>query len=191
VKASDAGTVFVDPAAYADQERFHEACATLRREDPIHFVEHPDYLPFHAITKHADVLEIEQHSKEWQNAPRPLIATVAGERQRVERGELLRTLIHMDDPEHRAYRGLTSDWFRPKNMAKLQDRLDELAKLAVERMVELDGECDFARDVAMQFPLQVILAILGLPEEDYPRMLQLTQELFGAADPEVSRGRSP
>jgi cytochrome P450 len=42
----------------------------------------------------------------------------------------------------------------------------------------------------MPFPLQVILAILGLPEADYPRMLQLTQELFGATDPDVSRGTS-
>ena len=35
----------------------------------------------------------------------------------------------------------------------------------------------------MPFPLQVILAILGLPESDYPRMLQLTQELFGVGRP--------
>jgi cytochrome P450 len=55
-------------------------------------------------------------------------------------------------------------------------------------MAELGGECDFARDVAMQFPLNGILAILGLPESDYPRMLRLTQELFGNADPEVRRG---
>src|SRR5204862_4685763 len=50
------------------------------------------------------------------------------------------------------------------------------------------GQCDFARDITMQYPLQVILAILGLPETDYPRMLRLTQELFGAADPEMARG---
>ena len=42
----------------------------------------------------------------------------------------------------------------------------------------------------MPFPLQVILAILGLPESDYPRMLQLTQELFGSSDEELSRGTS-
>ena len=42
----------------------------------------------------------------------------------------------------------------------------------------------------MPYPLQVILAILGLPESDYPRMLQLTQELFGSSDEELSRGQS-
>src|SRR5712671_3937346 len=31
------------------------------------------------------------------------------------------------------------------------------------------------------------MEILGVPEHDEPRMLMLTQELFGAADPELSR----
>ena len=40
----------------------------------------------------------------------------------------------------------------------------------------------------MPYPLQVILSILGLPESDYARMLTLTQELFGATDPDLQRG---
>jgi cytochrome P450 len=39
----------------------------------------------------------------------------------------------------------------------------------------------------LRFPLQVILSILGLPESDYDRMLQLTQELFGSEDPDIAR----
>jgi cytochrome P450 len=94
----------------------------------------------------------------------------------------------MDGADHKAHRALTADWFRPSSMARLEGRLAELARLAVDRMAERGGTCDFARDVAMQFPLQVILAILGLPESDYGRMLQLTQELFGNQDPELARG---
>jgi cytochrome P450 len=51
----------------------------------------------------------------------------------------------------------------------------------------MGGQCDFVNDVALQFPLQVILSILGLPESDYARMLKLTQELFGAEDPDIAR----
>ena len=51
----------------------------------------------------------------------------------------------------------------------------------------LGGRCDFVSDVALHFPLQVILSILGLPEDDYARMLKLTQELFGAEDPDIAR----
>lgn len=39
----------------------------------------------------------------------------------------------------------------------------------------------------LAYPLQVILRILGLPEEDYPRMLTLTQQLFGQEDPDLQR----
>jgi cytochrome P450 len=185
-----AGLVFTNPAAYADQTLFDEACAVLRREDPIHLVEHPDFAPFHVITKHADVLEIELHNNEWHNAPRPVLANLEADRRREEKGELLRTLIHMDDPEHRIYRQVTAEWFLPKNLAKLEARLAQLATESVNRMAEMGGSCDFARDVSMHYPLQVILSILGLPESDFSRMLKLTQELFGAQDEEMSRGRS-
>ncbi|MCB0985754.1 MAG: hypothetical protein KDB06_13980 [Ilumatobacter sp.] len=117
---TEAGLVFVTPEAYADPQLFHEACAVLRREDPIHLVEHPDFPPFHVLTKHADVLEVELHNKEWENAPRPVIATLEADQRREEQGDLLRTLIHMDDPDHRTYRGLASDWFLPKNLALLE-----------------------------------------------------------------------
>jgi len=187
----EAGLVFVDAAAYADDERFHRACALLRREDPLHLVEHPDFPPFRAITRHADVHEIELHPQSFHNAPVPVLANREALAQQEAAGGLLRTLIHMDDADHKAHRALTVDWFKPRSLARLDDRLGELARRSVDRMAELDGECDFARDIAMQFPLHVILAILGLPESDYPRMLQLTQELFGAEDPELARGKDP
>ena len=185
---SEAGQVFVTPAAYADDEWFHHACAVLRREDPVHLVEHPDFAPFWVLTKHADVLEVELHPQEFRNAPRPVLQNHEADQRYAEQGDLLRTLIHMDDPDHKVFRAMTADWFLPKSIARLDGRLQELAVQAVARMEELGGTCDFARDIAMPFPLQVILAILGLPESDYPRMLTLTQELFGAADPEMARG---
>jgi hypothetical protein len=41
--------------------------------------------------------------------------------------------------------------------------------------------------VALHYPLHVVMEILGVPEADEPRMLMLTQELFGAADPDLAR----
>jgi len=40
--------------------------------------------------------------------------------------------------------------------------------------------------VAMNYPLYIISALLGLPEEDFPRMLKLTQEMFGKDDPDMA-----
>ena len=186
----EAGLAFVTPSAYADEEYFDECCAVLRREDPIHLVEHPAFAPFHVLTKHADVFDIEVHHDAWHNAPRPVIASLEADRRREEQGEMLRTLIHMDLPDHRRYRELGATFFLPKTLARFEDRLGELARASVAKMVEHGGQCDFARDITVQYPLQVILSILGLPASDYPRMLKLTQELFGAADPEIARGQT-
>ena len=191
LSVKEAGQVFVTPAAYADEAMFHQACALLRKEDPVHLVEHGNFNPFYAVTRHADVLSVELRNSIFLNEPRPVLGTKVDDERSAKNGNLLRTLIHVDDPEHRALRGITSDWFLPKSLARLEDRLNGLARASVDRMVELGGECDFARDIAMPLPLNVILAILGLPESDYPRMLKLTQELFGNADEELRRGSSP
>jgi len=41
--------------------------------------------------------------------------------------------------------------------------------------------------VAFLYPLHVIMEVMGVPEIDEPRMLKLTQELFGSADPDLNR----
>ena len=191
--ADEAASIFYTPEAYADDARFEEACAFLRRNSPVHLVRHPDgeVNPFWAVTKHADVLEIELHNNIFLNEPRPVLGPAESDRRNAENGHMLRTLIHVDDPEHRELRGVTSEWFLPKNMARLDDRLAGLAVQYVDKMASLGGRCDFATDIAMHYPLNVILHILGLPESDYPRMLKLTQELFGAADEDLRRDDDP
>jgi cytochrome P450 len=47
--------------------------------------------------------------------------------------------------------------------------------------------CDFAQDVAFLYPLHVIMEVLDVPKSDEPRMLELTQQLFGCADPDLNR----
>jgi cytochrome P450 len=93
----------------------------------------------------------------------------------------------MDEPEHMKYRLLTQAWFMPASIKKREEAVRALAKLSVDEFVALPGQCDFVTDVAMHYPLRVVMQILGVPMEDYPRMLRLTQELFGAQDPDVQR----
>jgi cytochrome P450 len=191
---TEAGLALTDPEAYADEARLHEALGLLRREDPVHWVEAPGFDPFWAITRHTDIMEIERNHTLFHNAPRPLLATSemdAVARQREADGIGLRTLIHMDDPQHRVVRAIGADWFRPRAMRAMEERIAELARQYVERMADFGGECDFARDVAVHYPLYVILSLLGLPESDFPRLLKLTQELFGGADEELRRGETP
>ncbi|MGH3583761.1 MAG: cytochrome P450, partial [Mycobacterium sp.] len=87
-------------------------------------------------------------------------------------------------------RTIGADWFRPKAMRDLKVRVDELAKRYVDRMRDIGPECDFVTEIAVNFPLYVIMSLLGLPESDFGRMHTLTQEMFGGDDEEYQRGKS-
>lgn len=99
----------------------------------------------------------------------------------------VRTVIHMDEPEHAKYRMLTHGWFMGRGVARLEDRIRGLAKKFVDRMLDLDGECDFAGDVAVWYPLEVIMTILGLPPGDAPKLLVWSQQLLSASDPDLQK----
>jgi cytochrome P450 len=184
----EAGLKLAQPAAFADAAGLHEAFVLLRREAPVHRVEPEGFNPFWAITKHADILEIERQHTLFTNAPRPVLQDAEADAFAASpEGQILRTLIHMDDPDHSAYRNLTKEWFQPRNLRRLEGRLAELASRFVGRMRERGAESDFVTEVAMGFPLHVIMSILGVPEADEAQMLKLTQELFGSADPDMKR----
>ncbi len=186
-----AARVLANPQAYTNEKKLHEALAHCRKHAPVSWVDVPDYRPFWAVTKHADIMEIERQNDLFTNDPRPLLAIAEADdalRRDMEAGTGLRTLIHLDDPHHRDLRKIGVDWFRPKAMRALKNRCDELAKIYVDKMAEKGGVFDFATEIAVNYPLYIILSMLGLPDSDFPRMLKLTQEMFGGNDEEFQRG---
>src|SRR3954469_1887733 len=182
----DAARVFATPKAYADEPKLHAALTHLRANAPVSWVEVPTYEPFWAITKHADIMDVERANDVFTNYPRPVLVTVENDARQAAVG--VRTLIHMDDPQHRGVRAIGADWFRPKAMRALRNRADELAKFYVDKMATIGPECDFAQQVAVNYPLYMIMSLLGVPESDFGLMLKLTQELFGSDDDEFKRG---
>ena len=182
-----AGQIFTSARAYTDPQTIHDAAALLRREDPVHWVEAPTVYPFYVVTKYADVKAVEANASVFLNGPRSILFTKEADDKTQRDGHLLKMLVNMDGPEHTGHRRFVADWFRPKNLEPLEARLTELAEQSVQRMIDAGGECDFARDIAMPFPLEAVLAMLGLPESDYPRMLTLTQEIFAPEDPDQAR----
>jgi hypothetical protein len=182
----EAARIFADPMAYTDEVKLHAALRHLRVHSPVAWVEVASYRPFWAITKHADIMAIERDNTLFTNSPRPVLMNQEADEQQAAIG--INTLIHMDDPEHRVVRAIGADWFRPKAMRALKVRVDELAKRFVDNMLELGDQCDFVQEVAVNYPLYVIMSMLGLPEEDFPRMLKYTQEMFGNDDAELQRG---
>lgn len=179
--------IFWDPRTTDDPDRWHAVAAELRRTTPALRVETAHHRPFLALTRHADVLHVERHSDRYLNTERSVLSSDAQHEAHGRQQASLKTLIHMDGDEHRKHRAVTSGWFKTSAVRSLESSVTALAETAVDRMAALGGRCDFVADVALHFPLEVIVSILGLPTADASRMLQLTQELFGSGDPAVRR----
>ncbi|GGC89148.1 cytochrome P450 [Chelatococcus reniformis] len=187
----DTAAALVDPTAYATP-RLHETYAWLRANNPLGVAEPEGFDRFWVVTKHADILEISRQNALFRSGERPTTITdqASDARVRAMTGgspHLVRSLVQMDAPDHLKYRALTQAWFMPANLRKLEERIRDIARTAVDRLAAFDGRCDFVTDLALGYPLHVIMEILGVPEEDEPRMLKLTQELFGVRDPDKAR----
>lgn len=184
----------LDPAIMGDEAKMYNLFAHLREHDPVSYVEHENYDPFWAITRYDDIKFISQNNDRFINNPRTVLVTKQFEqilRDKFGTRNGLETLIHMDAPKHKQLRGVTRDWFKPGPIGKLSGNIEAIAKQFVDKMEAQGGECDFVKEISLLYPLQVIMAIIGVPPEEEAMMLKLTQELFGGADPTQSRGLTP
>ena len=189
---ADIAKDIVDPTAYADGDRVDQAFAWLRKEAPLDIAQPEGFDPFWVVTRHADILEVERQNELFHNGDRATVLTTIEADRKVREmmggsPHLVRSLVQMDNPDHFAYRKITQGSLLPQNLRALEARIREIARGFVDRMAEHGDRCDFARDVAFLYPLHVIMEVLGVPESDEPRMLKLTQELFGNADPDLNR----
>ena len=184
----------VNPACWGDENWVHAQFAWLRDNAPIRRMSPDGFEPFWSVTRHADIRDIESRKALFINDPRPILAPLmfgAFVQQLTGRRHLVRSLVTMDDPDHARYRSLTQEWFARSNLLALTDRIEQLAGEYVDRLADLGGECDFVKDVAIWYPLRVIMSILGIPESDEPFMMKLTQEMFGSSDPDTRRSFEP
>lgn len=179
------GALFYDADEWADMDRWHERVAELRRREPVLYVDDRGYEPFWVLTRYADVFAVSRDDERWLNTHKSVLGPEADWQQLLASGmPLPATLVHLDGTTHRDHRAVTADWFKPAAVGRRQPRIDELADRFVEKMRGLPGSCDFAQEIAQPFTLRVIMEIYGVPEEDEPLMMDLTQGIFGAADPE-------
>ncbi|PZO52741.1 MAG: cytochrome P450 [Alphaproteobacteria bacterium] len=186
----DIARTLVSAPAYATPALF-DAYRWMRANNPLGVAEPEGFDPFWVVSKHADILEISRNNALYLSGQRgTTLMNKDGEgRARAVTGtpHLVRSLVQMDEPDHMKYRLLTQAWFMPANIRKREEDIRVLAKQAVAHFTTLPGRCDFINDVASHYPLRVVMNILGVPEEDFGRMLRLTQELFGATDPDTER----
>ena len=198
VATPEVARAVIDPRSYAAWDPLLDLFDTIRSKTPVLRIEAPDDScePFWLITRHEDVMRISKDNAGFLNSPKPTVLTSKqGEAlaRAVTGGSpnLVSSLVSLDAPIHPKLRRLTQDWFMPKNLARIEADIRALAHRTVDRLIAAgaagDGTVDFVREVSAPYPLHVVMQILGVPEEDEPRMLFLTQQMFGGQDEDLNK----
>ena len=180
----------VEPEAYSERGYPHEEWARLREAAPVERFEPEGWPPFWAITRYADIVEISKNPQVFLNGDGIGFEPDGGLR-RHDGPVQMRTIIEMDNPDHRKYRAVASRFFTPRSLGRWDDTIERMAVKLVDSLGE-EGEADWVTDVASLHPLSIICRILGAPEEDEPFVLKTTNEIFGRNDEEFRRpGMTP
>ncbi len=187
------GRDLISPRAYARQGTPHEQFTELRRLDHLHRCEPQGFQSFYPVVRHRDICEISKQPDLFWN--RRGIVLESEQQKTILEAESglgsLRAILVMDPPEHRDYRKIASSWFTPRAIERVDTVAQESARHLVDRLVEQaqggEGECEFANEIAAAHPLRILSTILGVPREEEPRILALTNQLFASDDPDLQR----
>jgi cytochrome P450 len=188
--AADSGLVPFDPFELKDvvggtvrdpYPQFHR----LLRESPVHTGEiefgegdeavgdhwDPDKPPPITVFGFDEVVQVLRDNETYSSCVyEDVMGTVMG-----------RTILQMDEPEHKAIRDLVASSFRSKMLARWEEGL---VAVVVNELIDgfiADGQTDLVRTVTFNFPVQVIARILGLPRSDYPRFQRWALEITSVA----------
>jgi cytochrome P450 len=95
------------------------------------------------------------------------------------------TIITLDPPEQSKHRKLISSAFTPRAIAKLEDGIRARASRMIDDLLARGGG-DWIADVADALPMTVIGDIIGIPEQDRPRIFDGFDRILKA---QSDRGR--
>jgi cholest-4-en-3-one 26-monooxygenase len=174
----------VSPEKYEREGYPHAEWTWLRRNDPVHWYEHPTVEPFWAVTKHADIVDIGKRPQDWIIEPR--IAVFAREAPEEPQA---RHLLTMDPPDHGKFRNVTAKWFTPRAVHRWEPEIERLTRRTLDAAAE-KGAIDFVADVSAPITIAVIAEMLGVPRDDWHLLFRWTNEIIAPDDPEFRRGRS-
>ncbi len=194
VASPDIARAVIDPKSYASWGAALDLFDELRANTPVIRIDSPtdEHESFWLLTGYDDVMRVSKDNATFLNSPRPSVFTnKRGEAlaRKVTGGSpnMVQSLVTFDAPKHPKLRRLTQDWFMPKNLKSIEADIRTLAKKTVDRLIAAGPEADFVPLVSAPYPLHVVMQILGVPEEDEPRMLFLTQQMFGGQDEDLNK----
>ena len=171
---------FYDPDGYVAGPP-HELFARLRREQPVAWQDMPNEPGYWAVLRHADLVHVAREPVLFSAATGGVVLENLAPESLAMMQDML---LAMDPPRHLGYRRNASPHFAPRVMARLEDRIREICQTIMRDSA--DRELDFVHDVCARLPSQVVGELMGIPEQDWPRIHHWSEQNSGSQDPDLA-----
>lgn len=174
-----------NPFAAEFHQNPYPTYAKLRREDPIHW----SLLNAWVITRYDDVKSLLQDPR-FQVDDLPL--RLQNKSSYLKQGDLYtlsktvdKWLFFQKAPEHTRLRGLVSKVFSPGSVELMRPLIQANVNDLLNK-VKPDGKIDLIKDLASPLPALTVTNILGLPTEDFEKLICWSYDLFFVFDQPMS-----
>ncbi|OLF09658.1 cytochrome [Actinophytocola xinjiangensis] len=164
-----------DPDFYATGEP-HAVWAQMRRRGPAHLSTLPDGRYFWSVTRYHDVDNVLRDHTRFTSGRGTLLSVLGGTDP--AGGKMMAA---SDPPVHTALRRPLSRVLSDRALRPHEPRI----RAVVQRMLGplLDGGVWDVAKAAAAFPMAFTGTLMGLPEEDWPRLARLTTSAVAPSDP--------
>jgi cytochrome P450 len=158
----------------------HEALAELRRTHPVYWQDIPGQAGSWMVLTHADVVHVAREPNLF-SASEGGIMLEDSDPESLQRQRNM--LLAMDPPRHLEYRKPMLSSFQSRVIAGLEPRIRTICREIFARVG--DGDVEFVHDVTSSLPSQVVGELVGLPEEDWPKIHRWAEQNTSGQDREV------
>ena len=153
--------------------------AELRDSDPLHWSDEdsPNH-GFWSVTRYHDIVRVLRDPETFTSERFTNLEEVDAEQEQARR-----SLLETDGARHRALRRLLQGQFTPSAVAHYETFLRGLTATTLDNAFA-QGEFDFVREVASDFPINVLAKLLDVPVKDNKQLIDWGNRMIGFDDPE-------
>ncbi|WP_017582725.1 cytochrome P450 [Nocardiopsis valliformis] len=177
------GVNLLDSAYYASADP-HALWARLREERPVHLCDPGDGRePFWVVTRHEDVTRVLKDHRSFSSRRGTMLCIVDLSMPDIASDDMM---PDTDPPRHRQLREPLNRALTPRAVADHEDRVRGIVRSLLSPALN-EEPFDLAQ-AALMFPMAFTGSIMGLPEENWARMSELTTMTIAYDDPDYSNG---
>lgn len=159
----------------------YDTYSRLREEAPCF---HSDRYDFYAMSRYEDVVAV---SRDTDNFTSTHGLTYDQLTDPDYDKAMNRTIIVMDPPEHTRYRKLVSRSFTPRSIDNYEGLVRTQIAKYLDPLMDRD-EFDLVEDFSAPFPVEIICAILGVPEADWQMIRHQTDAMLHREEGQATSG---